>query len=299
MARIDSLGNFLTDVASAIKEKKGDSTNIAAEDFDTEIENLPSGGGSHDWSAIGYSGEPETIAKGYNYAKDIYDNWDDSITSLSETYLNNYDLVFFPKVNLENVTNFNRTFINCKSLIEADLFNIKATSYTSTFLNCSALKEIKIINSSSTNVSSINAMFSGCSTIERIDLSDFQGNIADIYQAFYYCSNLKYLDISGLKTSSNNLSANQAFDSCRKLETIKFNEDFKFPSNRTTYNMFNYCISLDDNTLNSILHICAISDGTPGTLRSLGFSSTYYPVSKIEALDNYQEFIDAGWTIGY
>ena len=45
MARTNSLTNFLTDVAAAIKEKKGSQTDIAAENFDTEIENLPTGGG--------------------------------------------------------------------------------------------------------------------------------------------------------------------------------------------------------------------------------------------------------------
>lgn len=45
MARVDNLTNFLTDVASAIKTKKGDNTDILASNFDTEIANLPSGGG--------------------------------------------------------------------------------------------------------------------------------------------------------------------------------------------------------------------------------------------------------------
>ena len=44
MARTDTLGHFLTDVADAIREKKGSSDTIQASDFDTEIENLPSGG---------------------------------------------------------------------------------------------------------------------------------------------------------------------------------------------------------------------------------------------------------------
>ena len=48
MARIDNLTNFLTDVASAIKDKKGDNTPISASNFDTEIANLPSGGESSD-----------------------------------------------------------------------------------------------------------------------------------------------------------------------------------------------------------------------------------------------------------
>jgi len=44
MARTNSLTNFLTDVADAIKEKKGDPTDIPASNFDTEIMNLPSQG---------------------------------------------------------------------------------------------------------------------------------------------------------------------------------------------------------------------------------------------------------------
>lgn len=43
MARTDNLTNFLTDVAAAIKAKKGGSTPIPAANFDTEIANLPSG----------------------------------------------------------------------------------------------------------------------------------------------------------------------------------------------------------------------------------------------------------------
>lgn len=44
MARTDTLGHFLTDVANAIKDKKGTTEPINASDFDTEIQNLPSGG---------------------------------------------------------------------------------------------------------------------------------------------------------------------------------------------------------------------------------------------------------------
>lgn len=44
MARVNNLSNFLTDVASAIKTKKGSETNIPAANFDTEILALPSQG---------------------------------------------------------------------------------------------------------------------------------------------------------------------------------------------------------------------------------------------------------------
>lgn len=50
MARTDNLTNFLTDVSTAIKTKKGDDTPIKASNFDTEIANLPTGSGGVDIS---------------------------------------------------------------------------------------------------------------------------------------------------------------------------------------------------------------------------------------------------------
>lgn len=46
MARIDTLGNFLTDVATSIRTKKGTTDKITPKDFDTEIESIQSGGGT-------------------------------------------------------------------------------------------------------------------------------------------------------------------------------------------------------------------------------------------------------------
>ena len=44
MARVNNLSDFLTDVASAIKTKKGSETAIPAANFDTEILALPAQG---------------------------------------------------------------------------------------------------------------------------------------------------------------------------------------------------------------------------------------------------------------
>lgn len=62
MARTNNLTNFLTDVSQAIKNKKGSQTPIKASDFDTEIANLPTGGGvranaDDDVLFIDYDGE--------------------------------------------------------------------------------------------------------------------------------------------------------------------------------------------------------------------------------------------------
>lgn len=45
MARTNNLTDYLTDVADAIREKKGTTDTIPAASFDEEIKNLPSGGG--------------------------------------------------------------------------------------------------------------------------------------------------------------------------------------------------------------------------------------------------------------
>lgn len=45
MARIDTLGNFLTDVATAIKDKTGNTEALKPADFDTEIASIVGGGG--------------------------------------------------------------------------------------------------------------------------------------------------------------------------------------------------------------------------------------------------------------
>lgn len=46
MARTDNLTNFLTDIANAIREKKGTSDKILASNFDTEIASIETGGGT-------------------------------------------------------------------------------------------------------------------------------------------------------------------------------------------------------------------------------------------------------------
>lgn len=65
MARTNSLGNFLTDVADAIRTKKGSQELIAAADFDTEIENLPSGGGAIEEKDVNFYDYDGTLVNSY------------------------------------------------------------------------------------------------------------------------------------------------------------------------------------------------------------------------------------------
>jgi hypothetical protein len=68
--------------------------------------------------------------------------------------------------------------------------------------------------------------------------------------------------------------------------------------------MFGYCYNLSNDSINNILGMCANATlyNQTKTLKRLFANndmSRYYPASTIESLSNYQDFIDAGWTIGW
>lgn len=84
---------------------------------------------------------------------------------------------------------------------------------------------------------------------------------------------------------------------CPNLTTIPI---YNTASAVNMQNMVYNCPNLNTTSLDNILQMCinATRAGTK-TLYYIGLRSTDYPASTIEALPHYQDFIDAGWTIGY
>lgn len=180
------------------------------------------GGGGLDWSSIGYDSIPQSIIEGYNYAKEIYDNWVVG-TSLSSKFSADRKLVFMPLIDTSPNTSLSNAFRNCFSLLEVSKLNtVNVTNMGNCFQGCNALKVIPEFNTS--NVTSFSNMFSNCNL-------------------------------------------------------------------------------LNDESLNNILNMCINASSYTGTktLATLGIqnNANTYPVSRIQALPNYQAFLDAGWTIGY
>lgn len=245
MARTDTLGNFLTDVAEAIREKKGTSETIQASQFDTEIANLPSGSADLDWQAIGYNTRPQYINDDYDHAKDIYDNWDNSQTDLTNKFHDDKNLVIMPLVDTSNVTNMGYCFNGC-----------------------SKLKNIPLLDTS--NVTRMMYMFITCTELQSIPL----------------------FDTKRVKET------NYMFSACKSLLTVPL-LDLSSVTNMTR--MFENCNNLTDTSLDNILQMCINATSYTGTktLARLGLTSGFYPASRIEALPHYQDFINAGWTIGY
>lgn len=123
------------------------------------------------------------------------------------------------------------------------------------------------------NVVYMEYMFQNCVNLISIPLFD-TSKVKDMRYMCNGCTNLKNVPL--LKTSS--LSGTNAFNS-----------------------VFNGCLSLTDESLDNILQMCinATLYSNTKTLARLGLSSSDYPTSRIQALPHYQDFINAGWTIGY
>lgn len=227
------------------------------------------GGGSDlDWSALGFDGRPLSIKEGYDYAVEIMNNWD-ATSTMNSKFLRDTNLMFMPLVDISKTSNLNNMFQYCNDLMQvADLDYSKATYLDYIFSGCVQLKSISNFNVNGR----LQYSFDTCSKLETI-----QGNLKP--------TGLRY-----------------AFNNCTKLKNIPLIDGSNISGNNALQNTFSGCTSLTDTSLDNILQMCigVNNYSSTKTLRHLGISdTTVYPASRIQALPHYQDFIDAGWTIGY
>lgn len=126
------------------------------------------------------------------------------------------------------------------------------------FKGCALLKEvIGIPDISSTT--QINGLFSGCSSLEELDLSQWDfSNVVYAPQMFLSCTSLKTVDVSSISTTdATNLSS--MFSGCQNIESITFGANFIWnKSGLDISSMFYNC-----NALTTIVAPnCSVSDTT-------------------------------------
>lgn len=166
-------------------------------------------------------------------------------------------------------TNFSRVFYNCLNLEEIpSLDTSNTTSMSETFYNCKKITSLPLLNTS--NVTNMNSCFYGCSSLVTLPQLD-TSNVTNFQFAFSQCTNLTTIPTLSFASATN------------------LTRPFQGTNNLT------------DDSLNNILAMCIGATSYTGTktLNALGFYSSSYSSSRIQALSNYQAFLDAGWTIGY
>lgn len=184
-----------------------------------------------------------------------------------------YNYALQIKNNWETPTTMGSKFANDYKLVYMPLVDTtNVNTFGSAFSNCYRLEKIALLNTSeSTNMQNTFNLCYGLTDVPLFDTS----KVTNMNKMFYFCENLK--DVPQFDASA-----------------VNKNTGFQY--------MFSGCLSLTDTSLNNILGMCinATSYNGTKTLNYLGINNTdYYPTSRIEALPNYQAFINAGWTIGY
>lgn len=195
MARIDTLANFLTDIAAAIKAKTGKTDPITPANFDTEINNIPTGGDT-------------SIEDAFMSGTQNIEYSNDRITVLNEgvfRYVKN-----LTSVNLPLITEIKRySFEECSALVNASFAEL-TTLGEYAFNYCENLTNLYAPNVTKIELS----CFKSCKKLEyaNFPLVTYLGGYA-----FDYCVGLKEANFP-LATQTNS----SVFRDCTSLVKVDF-----------------------------------------------------------------------------
>ena len=223
MAQIDielaKLKETKASIAQSITAKGGTLSNPSDfSSYSVAIDNLPSSGGGLDFSVIGYDSTPEPLNSGIEYAKQIKDTWDSSITNCESKYDGDSNLYFFPVVNVDNVTNMNQMFSNSNILVVPDLNTPKCNNLLGIFNGCGSLLYADLSNWTLSKVSSVSSMFYRC---ERVSTIIFPKGLRPRYASsmFSNCTALTQVNIKDIDFSQC-IDMSDAFAYCWGLTVI-------------------------------------------------------------------------------
>ena len=213
MASENNLNAVFTDIANAIRDKKGSVDTIKPINMADEILTISSGVSVKDFITT-------------RNASYLFYNCS-SLTSEQLASILKYD-------DTSGANNMLYMFNNCSSLTtipQIDTSNVSNMTYM--FNQCTKLTTIPQIDTS--NVSNMTYMFNQCTkltTIPQLDTS----SCTNMYRMFYMCKVLEKIDITKLVSSNNN---SEFANSCYSLKTLIIRTMATIPS--LSSNAFKNC----------------------------------------------------------
>ena len=145
-------------------------------------------------------------------------------------------------------TNCHLWFYGCKNLTTIEgieyLNTENVTSMSLMFSGCSALTTLNLSNFDTQSVTNMTGMFSDCRTLTTLDVSNFNTqNVTDMSFMFFNCSALTTLDIAKFDTK-NVTNMSYMFYRCSALTTIYASDKFVTTACKEDRNMFTSCDNL-------------------------------------------------------
>ena len=255
MAKNDNLKDFLTDVANAIREKKGTTDLINPQDFSAEIASIQSGGGSK-WTghadaeglrAIGWTDEDiayyQENGVNWNEEDDDYHKVTDDNKALYgvltadniSTYKNR--IVYLPKIDTSAKTHMAKMFSDCYSLVAIPKIDTSnAGNVGGMFENCHSLVAIPLLDTS--NAFTMSSMFKSCYSLVTIPLLD-TSKVTNMAYMFDSCCSLVTIP---LLDTSNVTNMGFIFDYCNSLAFIPLLDTSKV-TNMSYIFRYNYVLA--------------------------------------------------------
>lgn len=196
----------LSNIASAIREKSGDSATYKPGEMAAAISNLPTGGGSED-AFLTRSGSGDYV--------------NDRIETLGggAFYQTNYSTITLSNVKVIDGAsviryNDNLTTLNLPALTTITCTNAGSSSWGMQISNNSSLTTLNLPNLTTIS-NSVAASFAYNSNLVNISLPSL--TTASLREGFLLCSSLETVDLPSLQSSSN---AYMTFRGCSSLQSV-------------------------------------------------------------------------------
>lgn len=255
MAKNDNLTDFLTDVADAIREKKGTTELINPQDFSAEIASIESGGGNG-WTghadaeglkAIGWT--EDDIA----YYQENGVDWneeDDHLHLVSDDNKALYGvltadniskykdrIVYLPKIDTSALTSMFYKFSNCREMVALPFIDTsRVTNMSGVFNGCYSLRTIPPIDFS--KAETLEYAFWQCLNLRRMPPID-TSSATNLNAMFYQCVSLEHLHPISLASVTN---VGRMFYMCGKLKEVELQDSYNVSD---WNNAFNTCLTLE------------------------------------------------------
>lgn len=178
MATNNNLQDFLTDVANAIRTKTGTTQPINAQNFSTEILNIPTGGGNTLKNLLDATKSCYYLFnsyKGTSVDDLIQPNDTENVTNMSSMFVYCDNLTTIPQFNTSKVKRIDGIFYNCSNLTTIPALDVSQVKYaTNSFINCFNLKSILMTGMK------VKFDISASTKFERADLLIILNNLATV-----------------------------------------------------------------------------------------------------------------------